>query len=199
MSPLDYSNDPAPRRHSIATVGLWVFLAALAMLFAASMFGYVWIRVFGPQPLSQSTERVHVPSLLWVSTILVLGVSFAMHRALAAIRRERHDAFRTWLRISLGLAIGFIAVQTPAMIMLLHEHAVARAQGLHIYGLIFFLVLLHALHVVGGVVALVRVIVLETRRIFDHEHFLPAKHAALYWHFLDIVWLVMFGTFLAVG
>ena len=85
------------------------------------------------------------------------------------------------------------------MIMLLREHAAARAQGLHIYGLIFFLVLLHALHVVGGVVALVRVIVLTSRGTFDHEHYLPARHAALYWHFLDVVWLVMFTTFLAVG
>lgn len=199
MTHHDQLNDPSPRRHSVATVGLWVFMAALVVLFGASMFGYVWIRVFGPQPLSQKTQPIHVPWLLWVSTALVLGVSFTLHRAIASIRREHHDPFRTHLRLSLGLAVGFIAVQTPAMIMLLREHAAARASGLHIYGLIFFLVLLHALHVVGGIVALVRAILLESRGLFDHEHFLPVRHAAMYWHFLDIVWLVMFGTFLAVG
>lgn len=200
MTNLDYStNDPSPRRHSVVTVGLWVFLVALAMLFGASMLGYVYIRLVGPRALAHTAAPVHVPSLLWVSTAIVLAVSYSLHRALAAVRRERHAPFRTWLRASLALAVGFIAVQTPAMIMLLREHAALSAQGVHIYGLIFFLVLLHALHVVGGVVALVRVIVLESRGIFDHEHFLPIRHAAMYWHFLDVVWLVMFTTFLVVG
>ena len=190
---------PVPMQRSVGTVGLWLFLAALAMLFGSSMFGYVYIRLVGPQSLSESHGSIHVPSLLWLSTALVLGVSYALHRAVGSLRMERHAPLRLWLRVALGLAVGFIAVQTPAMIMLLHEHAVFKLQGLHVYGLIFFLVLLHALHVVGGVIALLRVMFHESRGTYDHEHFLPVHHAAMYWHFLDVVWLVMFGTFLLVG
>lgn len=183
---------------SVHTVGLWLFLVALAVLFGSSMVGYVYIRAFGPANVSQAAGTIHVPSLLWVSTALVLGVSYSLHRAVAALRIERHDPFRFWLRAALVLAVGFIAVQTPAMIMILHEHATFRTQGLHIYGLIFFLVLLHALHVVGGVVALVRNLLAAGRGAYDHENYLPVHHTALYWHFLDIVWLVMFSIFLLV-
>jgi len=192
---------PVPLPRSVGTIGLWLFLAALAMLFGSSMFGYVLIRLTGPEALSQDRHTLHMPGLLWVSTLLVLGVSLALHLAVDAVRRERHEPLRLWLRTALGLAIGFIVVQTPAMILLVRMHAALRDQGvrLHVYGLIFFLVLLHALHVVGGVIALVRVMVHESKSAFDHEHYLPIHHAAIYWHFLDVVWLVMFGTFLIVG
>ena len=192
------ANTPPPVRHSIGTLGLWLFLAALAMLFASSMVGYVLIRVAGPQTVSAS-QSIHVPFLLWISTALVIGVSMALHRAVGSVRRERLDPLRFWLWLSMTLAVGFLLVQTPAMIQLLAQHAEARSQNLHVYGLIFFLVLLHALHVVGGVAALARVMYLQSRGRYDHEHYLPVYHAALYWHFLDVVWLVMFGTFLAVG
>src|SRR5947209_17598489 len=118
---------PVPMQRSVGTIGLWLFLAALAMLFGSSMFGYVYIRLVGPQALSQSRGSLHVPSLLWLSTILVLGVSYALHRAVAAVRLERHDPLRFWLRVALGLAVGFIVVQTPAMIMLLREHAIFKS------------------------------------------------------------------------
>jgi heme/copper-type cytochrome/quinol oxidase subunit 3 len=184
---------------SVGTIGLWLFLAALAMLFGSSMVGYIMIRVAGSQNFTHTHGVVHVPGLFWLSTLMVLGVSFALQTGVAAIRRERHQSLRVWLWISLALAIGFIVVQTPAMIILLHDHAIARNHGLHIYGLIFFMVLLHALHVVGGVIALLRVMIQAAHGQYDHEHFLPVHHAAMYWHFLDIVWLIMFATFLLVG
>ena len=201
MTHAEFHHDEArPVRHSVGTVGLWLFLLALAMLFASSMVGYVLIRVAGPQTVSaQSGPPLHVPALLWVSTLLVLGVSVTLHRAVGSVRRERHVPLRFWLRASMALAIGFLVVQTPAMMQLLGRHAEARTQNLHVYGLIYFLVLLHALHVIGGVIALARVMYHESRGRYDHEHYLPVYHAALYWHFLDVVWMVMFGTFLVVG
>ena len=63
----------------------------------------------------------------------------------------------------------------------------------------FVLVLLHALHVLGGMVVLIRVVVRGRNGVYDHEHYQPIRHTAMYWHFLDFVWLVMFFTFLATG
>jgi cytochrome c oxidase subunit 3 len=60
-------------------------------------------------------------------------------------------------------------------------------------------VLLHAAHVVGGIILLALVARKAFRGGYDHEHHLGVHHAALYWHFLDIVWLVMFGTMLGLG
>ena len=179
------------------TFGMWLFLIALFMLFGAVMLAYLFIRLAGAQ--SPPLHAIHLPRMLWLSTALVIGVSIGLARSLKFLRRERQEAFRDWLRVSLLMAIGFIIVQAPAMAMLLSAHQQVRRQGVFLYGLIFFLILLHALHVIGGIVGLVVVAVKAERGVYDHEHYLPVRHTAMYWHFLDFVWLVMFLTFLATG
>src|SRR6185312_764499 len=149
--------NPGPEGHypqvpaAAATFGLWLFLIALFMLFAAAMFAYAFIRLAGKK--SPPPGAIHLPGLLWLSTVLVIGVSFALARSLRYLRIERQAKFRRWIRISLVLGAGFLIVQSPAMVMLLAEHQRFRSAGVFLYGLVFVLVLLHALHVVGGMVA----------------------------------------------
>jgi heme/copper-type cytochrome/quinol oxidase subunit 3 len=179
------------------TVGMWLFLASLTMLFAASLLGYVIIRLKGGP--AARTGALHLPRVLWLSTALVIGASVSLHRALSEVRRERQQSFRRWLTISLVLGIGFVIIQIPAMASLLVQHRELRKAGVGIYGLVFVLVLVHALHVLGGIIALVLVQVRARQDAYDHEHYQPVRQATLYWHFLDIVWLTMFGVFLLVG
>ena len=67
------------------------------------------------------------------------------------------------------------------------------------WAVLFCFVLLHAAHVLGGIIYLAVVTVRAYRGVYDHEHFVGVRHAALYWHFLDVVWILMFGTFLLLG
>ncbi|MGE5612456.1 MAG: cytochrome c oxidase subunit 3 [Bacillota bacterium] len=173
----------------MGTFGMWLFLAALAMLFAASMIAYIAIRT-GPQGATRGA--IHLPHALWLSTALILLSSVTMHRAVHAIRLERHRPFRIYLVTTLALAAGFVAVQTPALISLLKQHQAVEGQKTPLYGLIFFLVLLHALHVLGGIIGLIRVNLGAAHHRYDHEHCYGVRHIAMYWHFLDGVWLVMF-------
>jgi cytochrome c oxidase subunit 3 len=176
---------------------MWLFLIALFMLFGAVMVAYLFIRLAGAK--SPPLHVIHLPSLLWLSTALVIGVSIALARAVKYLRMEKQDSFRDWFRVSLLMAVGFIIVQAPAMLMLLRAHYQLRSQGMFLYGLVFFLILIHALHVVGGIVAMVWVGIKAERGVYDHEHYLPVNHVAMYWHFLDFVWLSMFVTFLSTG
>ena len=179
-----------------STFGMWLFLIALFMLFAAVMLAYLVIRL-GPK--APPLHSVHLPTLLWLSTLLVIGVSLALSRALNYLRRERQESFRDWFRVSVLMALGFIIVQAPAMYLLLRAHERFRPEGLSLYGLIFFLILVHALHVVAGIAAMAWIGIKAERGVYDHEHYLPVRHLAMYWHFLDLVWLTMFITFLATG
>jgi heme/copper-type cytochrome/quinol oxidase subunit 3 len=179
------------------TLGMWLFLIALFMLFAAVMVAYLVIRLAGKQ--SPPLHVIHFPKLLWLSTALVICVSLTMSRSLKFLRMERQVEFRRWLMMSLGLAIAFIAVQTPAMIELLKANRQFKHEGIFLYGLVFFLILVHALHVVGGIITLLWVGYVARKNVYDHEHYQPVRYTAMYWHFLDLVWLVMFFTFLVVG
>ena len=176
-------------------VGMWLFLAALAMLFGATMVGYFLVRLRHPD-----VQGLHLPRTLWISTALMLAGSVTIHFALAAVRRERQQELRRHLAMTCLFAALFVIVQTPAMITLLDQHRAMSAseQRVHLYGLIFVLVLIHALHVVGGLVGLALTTGNAFRGRYDHEHHGGVKHAAMYWHFLDVVWIIMYlGIFLA--
>jgi heme/copper-type cytochrome/quinol oxidase subunit 3 len=195
--PIDYRSPSVrvpPLPAGTGALGMRLFLVSLFMLFGAAMIGYAFVRLAGGQ--SPPRGSLHFPRLLWLSTALVICVSLAMSQAVSAVRRERQGAFRVWLSISLALAIGFLLVQAPAMTFLLMEHQRLRAAGLFLYGLVFVLILLHALHVLGGMIALLRIQFRSRQGAYDHEHYNPVRHTAWYWHFLDMIWIIMFATFL---
>ena len=202
--PLDYHGEepppppppPSPRQPSFranpGTVGMVLFLIALLMLFGSSLLAFVWIRFWGTQRPGAGT--IHLPSALWLSTLLVIGVSVALNRATRQIREGQHRGYRNSLTAALALAAGFLTVQAPALVSLLMQHR--NAGSVRIYGLIFVLILLHAMHVVGGMVSLVWVTVRAHRGAYERIGHDPIRNTTLYWHFLDAVWVVMFLTFL---
>lgn len=204
-----------------------LFLGSLTILFAASLVGYIYIRVSNQQiPLGS----IHLPKALWVSTLMMLASSYTMHRALVAIRLERQPLFRTFLSATLAFASLFVLIQTPAMVKLYQEQKVAQkawdtkqadeamhrvmpkansdinvdesipsARSIPFYGLVMVLILIHALHVIGGIIALGLVAYNGYHGRYDHEHFMGVQSCVVYWHFLDAVWLVMFVVVGAFG
>ena len=141
---------------------------------------------------------IDLPALLWLSTLVILASSVTAHLALQNVRRERQSKFRGMLIATLVLSILFLLVQAPSLGGLIAEHF-AEGNDNTMLGLIFFLVLLHALHVVGGIVPLAVTTYKAGQGRYDHEHYGPVKNMALYWHFLDGVWLFMFAVLLFTG
>ena len=217
-------NQHVPRRAS--TIAMWLFLASLGVLFLASMLAYVLVRVLTSTP---DTPRVHLPASLWVSTLMMLAASYTIERALRAIRLEKQALFRTYLAATVLFALVFVAIQTPAMTQLLREHQAAQQvererlatqppsappvadpsvrgdeviqnqRKVPFSGLIMVLILIHALHVIGGMIALGIVAYHGHQGRYDHEHYTGVRHCVLYWHFLDGVWIVMFVVVSAFG
>ncbi len=194
MTELDYFQR---MRQRPSAFGFWLFLASLSMLFISGMLLYVLIRehVFG----NAVGGTIRLPSGVWASTAILVAGSFTIHKALAAIRTQRQGKFAIYLQITVVLASLFLAVQFPCLWEILAEHREAEQHGLVLYGLVFCLVLLHAAHVIGGIIGLCIVNVAAIQGRYDHEHYLGVKHAAVYWHFLDAVWLTMLTVFLVTG
>lgn len=178
---------------------MWLFLASLVMVFLSGMFAYIFMRVAGPR--SPALGTIDFSWLLWVSTVVILITSVTIHLALAAVRRQKIEQMKVWLLVTLGLSIVFCVIQTPALLQLVNEHVRLQSQpgGTTFYGLVFFMIFLHAAHVIGGLIYLLRVCLLAFSGKYDHEHYTGVKHAVMYWHFLDIVWIVMFGTMVIMG
>lgn len=186
---------PVPRRTS--TIGMLLFLASLTVLFAASLVGYFAIRIIGPK--SPSAGTLHLPGELWLSTLVIITSSITMGMALRAVRHEKQQALRKNLVITLGLALLFTAIQIPALTTLLRDHFRLETTGMRLYGLLFVLIMLHALHVIGGLVSLGIVTRNAYHNRYDHEHYIGVRSATWYWHFLDAVWIVMFFSLWMIG
>jgi heme/copper-type cytochrome/quinol oxidase subunit 3 len=198
-TPLDYDRVNPRHRRRLGDIGMWLFLAALGILFAAGLMGYVLIRtrVFGEGSIGPI--HIRLPEGLWFSTAIIIAASYAIHRAVEAVSHEKQKAFRQWLLATLVLGGLFVIVQIPSLIMLLDRHlemlreVVQKGQRHNaLYGFIFFLIALHALHVIGGIIVLIRMGIHGLKGEYDHEHYDSVRHAAQYWHFLDIVWIILF-------
>jgi len=179
-------------RGGIETFGQRLLLISLGVLFGASMIGYGVTRARLGGEVS-----VTVPGLLWVSTAVLLLAGGVLEMAARRLRNHQGRGYRGLVTLALVLSAVFLAVQIPALAELLQEHLALRDQGNPLLGFVFFLILLHALHVVAGIVALALLVrrAWRGREPLDHEY--PGiRHTARYWHFLDLVWVVMFAAFL---
>jgi len=77
------------------------------------------------------------------------------------------------------------------------ESIASGEKGVLVYGLAFGLILLHAAHVLGGVLPLTWATIRAWRGGYDHERHETITYLTMYWHFLDVVWLIMFAVLLA--
>ncbi len=177
------------------TLGMRLFLASLAVLFGSSIIGYVSIRVLG---IDEPLDMPALPRGLWLSTVLLLLSSVTMQHAVIAVRRGRIGAMRAELVATTALAVAFLAVQVVCWAAWAEPMRAAIGQTEQRFLLTAFYVLtgLHALHVIGGLVPLIVI----TRRAAAGRY-TPERHAgitytAMYWHFLDGMWLVIFITLL---
>ncbi|MGB0768933.1 MAG: cytochrome c oxidase subunit 3 [Phycisphaeraceae bacterium] len=194
-----------PGTHAL---GMWLFLAALAVLFVAGMLAYVIVRIMGTTgvvnpvtgeslpPTAPPLHTLDIPLVLWLSTGAILLSSYTIHRAVENIVHERQDRFRQALIATILLSVPFFLAQFAGLATLLGR---AGEGGTPLQYAIFVLIVIHGLHVVGGMIPLAVITRQAHAGRYDHEYHAPVKSLALYWHFLDAVWLIMFATFLVLG
>ena len=171
-------------------LGMWIFLATLAVLFLAAIVGYLVVRLKATDWPPPGMPRL--PGGLWIATIVLLAASVTIHRALAAIREGERTASRRWLAATLGLCLSFLAVQSWNWWGLIRLRLTAAS---NLYAFTFFMLTgLHAAHVIGGIVLLAVVLARSSRDRYGSGHHPGVTYAAMYVHFLDAVWLVLFAV-----
>jgi cytochrome c oxidase subunit 3 len=184
--------DPAPAR-----TGLWIFLAVLTSLFALFITGY-WMRMGhgaaeGVAPLDW--HPLTEPRVLWFNTALLVLGSVSMQWARHAA--DRGDATRTQLAWLCGgvFAAAFIVGQGVAWRQLQAAGVYAASNPAN--AAFYLLTGVHAVHLIGGLVAWVRTSLRMFRADSNVESTrLGVELCTVYWHFLLLVWLVLFGLLL---
>jgi cytochrome c oxidase subunit III len=140
-------------------------------------------------------QHIHVPPLLWLSTALILASSWTLELGRGAFDRKNSFRYARWLELTVVIGVAFLASQVFA----LRELA---GQGIYLRNnphssLFHVLTGAHGLHLMGGIAALVYLLIKASVRpevvLFDFKRQRSrAAAAALYWHFLAGIWLCLF-------
>ena len=169
-------------------VAMWVFLASECMLFGGLISTYLLYRgrsTTGPYP----DEIFDIPYTS-VSAFVLLASSLTMVLALAAIQRGHLHRFRVWILTTGLLGSVFVGGQ-------IYEFTTFFREGLTINGNLFgstFYTLtgFHGAHVTVGILMLFTLFWLSYRGTIGQHNSLPVEVIGLYWHFVDIVWIIIF-------
>ena len=172
--------------------GGWLFLAMLLVFFLASLLLYgIYVLTRRDDPYRSAP----LPVAFLASSALLIAISGMLHRATFAVRRDQWVKTTTLLASSGLLAIVFLGIQVVAMLQMLQETAVVAGYGRGVVGMVIVLAVLHGLHVAGGVIALGIVTARSAVGKYDHERHFAVDFSARYWHFLDLIWLLMLAAF----
>ena len=183
----DFSGRSLPQPN--AKLGLFVFLTVVTSLFALFISAYLMRMELGDwRPLPD-------PDLLWLNTGVLILSSIASQWALIAAKREQVDSMRNGLLAGGFFAFVFIGGQLLAWQQLVDAGYYAHSNPANAF---FYLITgLHALHLLGGVVAwgMTTIKVLGGAEVARVR--LSVELCAIYWHFLLVLWMILFGLMLS--
>ena len=170
---------PSPKRYytgmALGIVSILMFFMALASAFLVRRGSGNWI-------------PVHIPTLMWINTAVLLASSATLEMARHRLAQGRISAYRNLWLLTTALGVGFLAGQIVAWRQLVAEGIYLASNPASSFFYIFTGA--HALHLFGGVAALIFV---ATRNFNQAQvtRSVAAEVTSYYWHFMDALWLFL--------
>ena len=173
------------------TLGILLFIVSEVMLFGSFFASYFFLRVV-VNPTAWPPHPFELPvAIAGMNTAILVSSSFTIHYALEAIRKGNKAGMKLGLVLTWILGLTFLFIQINEYV---HLGFSARTES---FGTIFYsLTGLHGAHVFIGLCLLTAATIRAFRGHFDED---PEKHLGIevpgiYWHFVDIMWIVVFFT-----
>ena len=169
---------------------LWVAMGSIIMMFAGLTSAYI---VKSNQP---KWITFQMPAIFWYSTAVLVASSLTMQMALREFKNRRIINYRKLISATVILGALFITLQCLGFTQVWNSGITLSGAGAAPFMYVIFG--LHGVHVLGGVIALL-VMMLKAfnthRRSYDP---VPVEVISTYWHFVDILWIYLFIFFLSI-
>ena len=175
-------------RVSASVLGMYLFIASEIMLFGSFFTAYFFVRVVNGT--AWPTPPFHLPVFVaGVNTCILVTSSFTMHWALQSIKRGNRSGLQAGLTLTFLLGLTFLLTQ------LLEYSRIGFAPYTDAFGTIFFcLTGLHGAHVFVGLTLLLAATIRSYRGHYSPEAHLGVEIPGIYWHFVDVMWIVVYTT-----
>jgi cytochrome c oxidase subunit 3 len=169
---------------------LWVAIGSIIMMFAGFTSAYIVKR---EQP---GWIGFSMPLIFWYSTAVILVSSVMIQLSMAAFKSRDMAKYRRLIALTTVLGLLFIILQIIGYYQLNKQGVKVEGSG----GGVFFIIIfgLHALHVLGGVIALLVLFFKSLNSKIRSYNAVPIEVASTYWHFVDLLWLYLFIFFMVI-
>ena len=178
----------ASSRVDARVLGMFLFIASEIMLFGSFFTAYFFVRVVRPTPNWHDIH--HLPVFVaGINTCILLTSSATMHWALTSIKRGNRSGMKAGLFLTFCMGLTFLITQIA-------EYArIGFAPHDDSFATVFFcLTGLHGAHVFVGLTLLAFATTRAFRGHFSAEHHLGVEIPGIYWHFVDVMWIVVYTT-----
>ena len=184
-------NWQTPGRGHVGMFGLIAAESAIFTIFVVAYLFYVSKSLSGPTP-----KDVLSPPIFY--TICLLSSSITIHAAIKSLRRGRTSSFAIWWLVTIGLGAAFLYGTATEWHRLIYVHGLTISTNL--FGTTYYsLVGLHGFHVIVGLILLSIVMVLTLLGAVKPLHAERLDVLSMYWHFVDVVWIVVFTVVYVIG
>jgi cytochrome c oxidase subunit 3 len=162
---------------------LWVGIGSLLMMFAGFTSAYIVKRN------QANWQTFDLPQFFWYSTAAILLSSATIYLAEKAFKQREMQKYRSLVVTTLVLGVLFFVFQTFGFVQLWEKGITLQANVS--YSFLYVIVIAHAAHVLGGLIALIvlfaKAFSVKTRS-YDS---VPVELVSTYWHFVDILWIYL--------
>ena len=171
---------------------LWIAIGSIIMMFAGLTSAYI------VKSGQAGWHEVKTPALFLYSTATLFISSVTIQAALRSFKHRSMTAFRTLLLVTLLLGVAFVVLQYKGFQWLWDR-------GVHFEGssgagqFLYVIFGLHALHVLGGIVALLVLFIRQYFGSYRTYNATPVEIISTYWHFVDVLWIYLFVFFIWIG
>jgi cytochrome c oxidase subunit 3 len=163
-------------------------MVSMTMMFAGLTSAYVV-----SQSRADWAKNFELPSAFYFSTIAILGCSVTFYLAKKAIQKDKYSATTSFLLATLALGISFVVLQFVGFGQIV-------ANGYYFTGsassitttFLYIVVLVHLIHLAGGMISLLIIIYNHFKQKYNSTQTLGIELGAMYWHFLDFLWVYLF-------
>ena len=191
LEPHEHHGPPAPHyssRIAPSVLGMFLFIASEIMLFGSFFAAYFFVRVVNGTPWP--TPPYHLPVYVaFINTCILVTSSFTMHWALTSAKRNQRAGLCAGMVLTLLLGSTFLLTQV------IEYHRIGFNTHDTAFAATFFgLTGLHACHVFIGLTILLAMTIRSFRGHFSPEHHHGLEVGGIYWHFVDVMWIVVYVT-----
>ncbi|WP_396145109.1 heme-copper oxidase subunit III [Flavobacterium sp.] len=182
-----------PEEHKQRTARSYKLLLVFAMISMTMMFAGLTSALVVSKSRPDWMKDFQLPSSFFVSLGVIILCSIAMHFAKIAIKKDNRALTTKLLLATLALGSAFVYFQFQGFSQLFENHLYpVGGSGSITISFLYVLVYVHLAHLAGGIISQLIIIYNHFKQKYNSSQFLGIELGAMYWHFLDFLWVYLF-------